>query len=50
MMRRIKTAVFPAAGMGSRFLPITKALPKETKKFIHIASKGKDTIVGASLD
>jgi UTP--glucose-1-phosphate uridylyltransferase len=25
----IKTAVFPVAGLGSRFLPATKAIPKE---------------------
>ena len=29
MRKRIKKAVFPAAGMGSRFLPVTKASPKE---------------------
>ena len=28
-MSIIKTAVFPVAGMGSRFLPVTKAGPKE---------------------
>jgi UTP--glucose-1-phosphate uridylyltransferase len=26
---RIRTAVFPAAGLGTRFLPATKAIPKE---------------------
>ena len=26
---RIAKAVFPAAGLGTRFLPATKALPKE---------------------
>jgi UTP--glucose-1-phosphate uridylyltransferase len=29
MQRRIKKAVFPVAGLGSRFLPATKASPKE---------------------
>ena len=29
MVRPIKTAVFPVAGLGTRFLPATKALPKE---------------------
>ncbi|WP_373502344.1 UTP--glucose-1-phosphate uridylyltransferase GalU [Aestuariivirga sp.] len=29
MVRRIKTAVFPVAGLGTRFLPATKAMPKE---------------------
>jgi UTP--glucose-1-phosphate uridylyltransferase len=28
-MKRIRTAVFPVAGLGSRFLPATKAQPKE---------------------
>ena len=28
-MTHIKTAVFPVAGLGSRFLPITKTVPKE---------------------
>ncbi len=28
-MSHIKTAVFPVAGMGTRFLPITKSVPKE---------------------
>lgn len=29
MLKRVKTAVFPVAGLGTRFLPATKALPKE---------------------
>lgn len=29
MSVRIRTAVFPAAGLGTRFLPATKAIPKE---------------------
>lgn len=28
-MTKVKTAVFPVGGMGTRFLPITKSLPKE---------------------
>lgn len=28
-MKKIRKAVFPAAGFGTRFLPVTKALPKE---------------------
>ena len=28
-MQRLKTAVLPVAGLGSRFLPITKSIPKE---------------------
>jgi UTP--glucose-1-phosphate uridylyltransferase len=29
MPQRIRKAVFPVAGMGTRFLPATKAVPKE---------------------
>ncbi len=29
MIKKIRKAVFPVAGMGSRFLPATKASPKE---------------------
>lgn len=29
MVKRVKTAVFPVAGLGTRFLPATKAMPKE---------------------
>src|SRR5215475_14755645 len=29
MNQRIRKAVFPAAGLGTRFLPATKATPKE---------------------
>ncbi|MEO0719704.1 MAG: sugar phosphate nucleotidyltransferase, partial [Pseudomonadota bacterium] len=28
-MARVKKAVFPVAGLGTRFLPATKAVPKE---------------------
>ena len=28
-MPRLRKAVFPVAGFGSRFLPVTKASPKE---------------------
>ena len=28
-MSGVSTAVFPAGGLGTRFLPATKALPKE---------------------
>ena len=27
--QKLKTAVLPVAGLGSRFLPITKSIPKE---------------------
>ena len=28
-MKKIRKAVFPAAGFGTRFLPVTKSQPKE---------------------
>jgi UTP--glucose-1-phosphate uridylyltransferase len=28
-MKRVRKAVFPVAGLGTRFLPATKAQPKE---------------------
>ena len=29
MSNRVRTAVFPAGGLGTRFLPATKVVPKE---------------------
>ena len=29
MVQRVRKAVFPVGGMGTRFLPATKAMPKE---------------------
>ena len=29
MSKKVRKAVFPAAGFGTRFLPATKAIPKE---------------------
>ena len=29
MNRKVRKAVFPVAGLGTRFLPATKAIPKE---------------------
>jgi UTP--glucose-1-phosphate uridylyltransferase len=34
MQRKVRKAVFPAAGMGTRFLPATKAQPKETLSLV----------------
>jgi len=51
-MSHVKTAVFPVAGMGTRFLPITKAIPKEmlpimAKPLIQYAV---DEAVAAGID
>ena len=35
-MQKIRKAVIPAAGFGTRFLPATKAMPKE---MLHIVDK-----------
>src|SRR6516165_6152371 len=42
LMKPIRKAVFPVAGLGTRFLPATKAMPKEMlplvdKPLIHYA-------------
>ena len=29
MKRKVRKAIFPVAGLGTRFLPATKAIPKE---------------------
>ena len=29
MPQKVRTAVFPVGGLGTRFLPATKAMPKE---------------------
>lgn len=34
-MSRIKKAVIPAAGLGTRFLPLTRSLPKEMLPVVH---------------
>lgn len=36
MNKRVKKAVIPAAGLGTRFLPATKALPKEMLPIVDI--------------
>ena len=57
-MARIRTAVFPVAGRGTRFLPATKASPKEMlpivdKPLIQYAAEealaaGADVLVAGS--
>ena len=34
MSRTVRKAVFPVAGFGTRFLPATKAMPKELLPFV----------------
>jgi UTP--glucose-1-phosphate uridylyltransferase len=52
MSKVIRKAVFPVAGLGSRFLPVTKAMPKEllqivNKPLIHYAV---DEAIAAGID
>ena len=52
MTQKIRKAVFPVAGLGTRFLPATKASPKEMlpivdKPLIHYAV---DEAVAAWID
>ena len=35
-MKKVRKAIIPAAGYGTRFLPATKALPKEMLPIIDI--------------
>lgn len=35
MMKKVKKAIIPAAGLGTRFLPATKAMPKEMLPIIN---------------
>ena len=35
-LKKIKTVVFPVAGIGSRFLPVTKIVPKELLPILNI--------------
>ena len=36
MYKRVRKAVIPAAGLGTRFLPVTKALAKEMLPIVDI--------------
>ena len=36
MMKKIRKAVIPIAGMGTRFLPVTKSIPKEMLPIVNI--------------
>jgi UTP--glucose-1-phosphate uridylyltransferase len=35
-MTRVRKAVIPAAGLGTRFLPATKAIPKEMLPIVDV--------------
>src|SRR3954466_9575307 len=35
-MKRVRKAIIPAAGLGTRFLPATKAIPKEMLPIVDV--------------
>lgn len=49
---RVRTAVIPAAGLGTRFLPATKAVPKELLPIVDVPAIQLiiDECVGAGID
>mgnify|MGYP001208264323 CR=1 FL=1 len=54
-MRKIRKAVFPVAGSGTRFLPATKAMPKELltvvdKPLIQYADNGQSSSDATYVD
>src|SRR6201989_370619 len=52
MTRRVGKAVFPAAGLGTRFLPATKAQPKEMLPLVDkpIIQYGVEEAVASGID
>jgi UTP--glucose-1-phosphate uridylyltransferase len=52
MKMKVRKAVFPAAGLGTRFLPATKAQPKEMLPIVDkpIIQYGVEEAVGAGCD
>src|SRR5438309_2756898 len=52
MKQRVRKAVFPVAGLGTRFLPATKALPKEMLPLVDkpIIQYGVEEALAAGCD
>jgi UTP--glucose-1-phosphate uridylyltransferase len=52
MMSTVRKAVFPAAGLGTRFLPATKALPKEMLPLVDkpVIQYGAEEAVAAGIN
>ena len=52
MKKKVRKAVFPAAGMGTRFLPATKAQPKETLPVVDkpIIQYGVEEAIDSGID
>ena len=51
-MKKIRTAVFPVAGFGTRFLPATKSMPKELMPVVDkpLIQYAADEVVRAGID
>src|SRR3974377_2171246 len=51
MILKVRKAVFPAAGLGTRFLPATKAMPKEMLPLVDkpLIQYGIEEAVGSGL-
>src|SRR5437763_6581939 len=51
-MAKVRKAVFPAAGLGTRFLPATKAMPKEMLPLVDkpIIQYGVEEAMAAGCD
>jgi UTP--glucose-1-phosphate uridylyltransferase len=49
---KIRKAVFPVAGFGTRFLPATKAMPKELLPIVDkpLIQYGVDEVTAAVID
>src|SRR3954465_15294387 len=52
MAQKIRKAVFPAAGLGTRFLPATKASPKEMLPLVDkpLIQYGVEEAVASGID
>lgn len=52
MNKKVRKAVFPAAGMGTRFLPATKAVPKEMLSLVDkpLIQYGVEEAIAAGCD
>ena len=52
MSAKIRKAVFPAAGMGTRFLPATKSQPKEMLPLVDkpMIQYGVEEVLAAGID
>jgi UTP--glucose-1-phosphate uridylyltransferase len=52
MAKRVRKAVFPAAGLGTRFLPATKSVPKEMLSLVDkpIIQYGVEEAVAAGIE